>query len=300
MIDVKVKTFLTLMEEKSTIQCAEVLHITQPAVTQHIRALEKEYEVKLFKKEGRCLVPTEKALEFYRMAKQLTTREKHIHLSMQKQPAIPLYYGATKSIAETILPSLTFSMLQEYQGRKFKLLVQNTKRLLEELEEGNLHFALIEGNVNHRRYVCKTLLNTKFICVCKKNGKYANCTNLHELIKAPLLLREEGSGSRDILEHTLHSFDVDIEDFTICHEFESVSLILSLVKQDAGITFIYEEVARNYIEQGILQPLLPDMFSIERQFTFVALPAMPFTEDNEKMYVFLKEKLKDASSVMDI
>ena len=47
MIDVKVKTFLTLMEEKSTIQCAEVLHITQPAVTQHIRALEKEYEVKL-------------------------------------------------------------------------------------------------------------------------------------------------------------------------------------------------------------------------------------------------------------
>ena len=51
MIDVKVKTFLTLMEEKSTIQCAEVLHITQPAVTQHIRALEKEYEVKLFKKK---------------------------------------------------------------------------------------------------------------------------------------------------------------------------------------------------------------------------------------------------------
>ena len=84
------------------------MHITQPAVTQHIRALEKEYEVKLFKKEGRCLVPTEKAMEFYRMAKQLTTMEKHIHLSMQKQPAIPLYYGATKSIAETILPSLTF------------------------------------------------------------------------------------------------------------------------------------------------------------------------------------------------
>ena len=77
---------------------------------------------------------------------------------------------------------------------------------------------------------------------------------------------------------------MDIEDFTICHEFESVSLILSLVKQDAGITFIYEEVARNYIEQGILQPLLPDMFSIERQFTFVALPAMPFTEDNEFTY----------------
>ena len=99
MIDVKVKTFLTLMEEKSTIQCAEVLHITQPAVTQHIRALEKEYEVKLFKKEGRCLVPTEKALEFYRMAKQLTTMEKHIHLSMQKQPAIPLYYGATNDLA---------------------------------------------------------------------------------------------------------------------------------------------------------------------------------------------------------
>ena len=135
MLDVKLKTFLTLIEEKSTIRCAEVLHITQPAVTQHIRALEKEYDVELFIKEGRCLVPSEKGKELYRMAKQLATMDKQMHMMMQKKKTIPLYFGATRSIAETILPSLSLSLLKEYPDRKCKLVVQNTHTLLEELKE---------------------------------------------------------------------------------------------------------------------------------------------------------------------
>ena len=59
MVDPKLTTFLTLVEEKTTVRCAEALHLSQPAVTQHIRALEAEYGVKLFAREGRRLTLTE-------------------------------------------------------------------------------------------------------------------------------------------------------------------------------------------------------------------------------------------------
>lgn len=292
-MDVKLKTFITLMEQKSTTLCADSLHITQPAVTQHIHGLEKEYDVELFTKKGRCLVPTEKGLELYRMARKLSTVEKQIHLAMHRQDTVPIYFGATHSIAETILPSLVTGMLKEFPQSMLKMHVQNTHTLLEALEKGRIHFALIEGNADHRRYICKTLMNTKFICICKKDGMYAKCKNLKDLLHAPLLLREEGSGSRDILEHTLHLFDTDIKDFAVYHELESISVILSLVMQDLGITFIYQDAASEYLKKGVLQQLIPQICSIDRQFAFVTLPDMPFTENNLRIYKFLRKMIQE-------
>ena len=75
MVDPKLTTFLTLVEEKTTVRCAEALHLSQPAVTQHIRALEAEYGVKLFAKEGRRLTLTEAGARFYRLARRLPAME---------------------------------------------------------------------------------------------------------------------------------------------------------------------------------------------------------------------------------
>ena len=75
MVDPKLTTFLTLVEEKTTVRCAEALHLSQPAVTQHIRALEAEYGAKLFVKEGRRLALTGAGERFYRLAKRLPALE---------------------------------------------------------------------------------------------------------------------------------------------------------------------------------------------------------------------------------
>lgn len=71
MIDPKLYTFVTLVEAGTTLRCAEALHLSQPAVTQHIRALEAEYGAKLFVKEGRRLALTGAGERFYRLAKRL-------------------------------------------------------------------------------------------------------------------------------------------------------------------------------------------------------------------------------------
>lgn len=104
MVDPKLTTFLTLVEEKTTVRCAEALHLSQPAVTQHIRALEAEYGVKLFAKEGRRLTLTEAGARFYRLAGRLPAMEAQLRAALTEGQAAPLHFGVTRSIGEGLMP----------------------------------------------------------------------------------------------------------------------------------------------------------------------------------------------------
>lgn len=111
MVDPKLTTFLTLVEEKTTVRCAEALHLSQPAVTQHIRALEAEYGVKLFAKEGRRLTLTEAGARFYRLARRLPAMEAQLRAALTEGQAAPLHFGVTRSIGEGLMPRLAPALL---------------------------------------------------------------------------------------------------------------------------------------------------------------------------------------------
>ena len=80
-----------------------------------------------------------------------------------------------------------------------------------------------------------------------------------------------------------------IEDFSSCHEFESIPVIMALAAEDLGITFAYETAAWDYLKKGILEPLLPEIFTLERQFTFVTLPDAEHLTDSRDLYELLRE-----------
>ena len=94
MVDPKLNTFLTLVEEKTTVRCAEALHLSQPAVTQHIRALEAEYGVKLFAKEGRRLTLTEAGARLIRGHSQIQQNAVHLF-----NPHLPQFFHRVTIIA---------------------------------------------------------------------------------------------------------------------------------------------------------------------------------------------------------
>lgn len=292
MLDTRLKTYITLIEAKSTVVTAEILHITQPAVSQHIHSLEKEYGAKLFDKEGRSLVPTPKGMIFYENALRIAAMERQLTVTMKEDREIPVKFGVTRSIGEGVMPSLMPPLLEALPGRQMIMRLQNTRTLLEDLENGEIDFALLEGNVSHRKYECRPLKEARFIGVCKRNGRYSDYKTLLDTCNATLLLREEGSGSREILISELKAHDIEIKDFKEHHVFESIPVILSLVEKDMGITFIYEEAARELIQNRKLQQLIPENFSIQRQFTFVSLPNFPKTKDNLGVYSIMKKILQ--------
>ena len=289
MIDTRLRTFIMVMEVKSTVIAAEKLHITQPAVSQHIKSLEKEYEVKLFNKEGRNLVATKKGFLFYENALRIAAMEEQLKVTMKEEKGMPLKFGVTRSIGEGIMPTLVPKLMDKFPQRQMIMRLQNTRTLLKDLENGIIDFALLEGNVSHRKYECRPLKKARFIAVCKKDGKHASYKTLADTCNATLFLREEGSGSREILISELKARDIEIKDFKDVHVFESIPVILSLVKKDRGITFIYEEAVKEFLKEGSLEQLIAKDFSISRQFTFVSLPNFPKTKENLQIYETMEE-----------
>lgn len=278
MLEQKLYTFIKLAECESTTQTALELHMTQPAVSQQLKALETEYNIQLFNREGRRIILTNEGRQFYLMLKRMITMEQQF-AEMIKQPAVKtIRFGATLSISEGIMPELLPKMINHWKDIRFELTTQNTKELLRELEEGLIDFALIEGNFNQKKYAHSPIMKAKFSGFCQKGSPYKKFKRLEECISAPLIIREKGSGTRTIFESECETYNIIVEDFLSSHEVDSIPVILNLVKSGAGITFAYDCAMQEGIKKGEIEEIVLENFSLERDFSFVALPDMLKTE----------------------
>ena len=278
MLEQKLYTFIKLAECESTTQTALELHMTQPAVSQQLKALETEYNIQLFNREGRRIILTNEGRQFYLMLKRMITMEQQF-AEMIKQPAVKtIRFGATLSISEGIMPELLPKMINHWKDICFELTTQNTKELLRELEEGLIDFALIEGNFNQKKYAHSPIMKAKFSGFCQKGSPYKKFKRLEECISAPLIIREKGSGTRTIFESECETYNISVEDFLSSHEVDSIPVILNLVKSGAGITFAYDCAMQEGIKKGEIEEIVLENFSLERDFSFVALPDMLKTE----------------------
>ena len=278
MLEQKLYTFIKLAECESTTQTALELHMTQPAVSQQLKALETEYDIQLFNREGRRIILTNEGRQFYLMLKRMITMEQQF-AEMIKQPAVKtIRFGATLSISEGIMPELLPKMINHWKDIRFELTTQNTKELLRELEEGLIDFALIEGNFNQKKYAHSPIMKAKFSGFCQKGSPYKKFKSLEECISAPLIIREKGSGTRTIFESECETYNINVEDFLSSHEVDSIPVILNLVKSGAGITFAYDCAMQEGIKKGEIEEIVLENFSLERDFSFVALPDMLKTE----------------------
>ena len=278
MLEQKLYTFIKLAECESTTQTALKLHMTQPAVSQQLKALETEYNIQLFNREGRRIILTNEGRQFYLMLKRMITMEQQF-AEMIKQPAVKtIRFGATLSISEGIMPEILPKMINHWKDIRFELTTQNTKELLRELEEGLIDFALIEGNFNQKKYAHSPIMKAKFSGFCQKGSPYKKFKRLEECISAPLIIREKGSGTRTIFESECETYNISVEDFLSSHEVDSIPVILNLVKSGAGITFAYDCAMQEGIKKGEIEEIVLENFSLERDFSFVALPDMLKTE----------------------
>ena len=278
MLEQKLYTFIKLAECESTTQTALELHMTQPAVSQQLKALETEYNIQLFNREGRRIILTNEGRQFYLMLKRMITMEQQF-AEMIKQPAVKtIRFGATLSISEGIMPELLPKMINHWKDIRFELTTQNTKELLRELEEGMIDFALIEGNFNQKKYAHSPIMKAKFSGFCKKGSPYSKFKRLEECTAAPLIVREKGSGTRTIFESECETYNISVGDFLASHEVDSIPVILNLVKNGAGITFAYDCAMQEGIKKGEIEEIVLENFSLERDFSFVALPDMLKTE----------------------
>lgn len=274
MLDFRHETFLKLCTIGSYTKAAEALNITQPAVSQHIKFLEKKYGGKLFCYTGKTLTLTERGQRLYEFASTLSADSSRLEHNLQilHEKDNILSLGATLSIGEYVMPEIIAKILQDEPDVRLHMHVHNTETLLDKLRQGEVDIVLLEGYFDKSAYDWELFSKEEFIAVCSPDSPLANRkVPLSDIFKQRLFIRENGSGTREILEHYLREQNHSIGSFEDICLVGNMSALKELVSKNLGITFLYEVVARKEIEAGLLKKIDISHFSVIRAFNFVFL-----------------------------
>lgn len=240
----KFVSFLTLCRTMHYGQAAEQLHLSQPAVSKHIRALEAQYGVTLFTYRGRRLQKTRQGELLEQYASALRYNEESLLSQLHEKPKTLLRIGATKSIGDYILLPEIRRFLEK-SDHKLEFLVDNTAHLLAKLDNGSLDFVVLEGIFDKRRYDWFLLRREPYIGICSATHPFAGQQiPIDELFAQRLILREHGSGTRKILERELEQQGYSVQSFRDCVCISSFTLIKNLVLDGGAISFLYEAVIK--------------------------------------------------------
>ena len=275
MLDFRMETFLTVCQCMNFTRASEKLNITQPAVSQHIHFLEKHYNTKLFRYEGRKLKLTG-AGEILRNA-SLTMMHDEISMQNQMQKTDEeeeIRFGATRTVGDVLMGRILERYLRRYPDAKICMIVDNTQELLRKLDEGTIDFALVEGFFQKNEYDHQKYSDENYIAVCApdytfNSDKITTDVSVENLFHERLLVREEGSGTREVLERCLDAQNFSIHDFDKVMEVGSLQTIRELTKAGCGITFLYETAVQDELREGTLKRIPLKSFEISHEFNFI-------------------------------
>lgn len=291
MLDFRIQTFLSVCKHLNFTNAAEELHITQPAVSQHIRYLEHLYQVELFTREGKKIELTP-AGEILRSTMTVLHNDEQAMIKRMQlccNAKRRLTFGVTKTIGEYIIAAPLARYLKLHPETDIHIQTGNTSKLLECLHAGDLDFALVEGYFKSDRYETMVYRTESFIPVCATNHVFAQkAVELEDLLPERLIVREHGSGTRDILEKNLAVNNITVSDFAHIVEVENVHTIVSLLRQDCGISFLYEAAVRHELNKGKLKQIPLQNFHMKHDFTFLWNKGSVFSEEYRAICLELK------------
>lgn len=249
-MDIKLQTFLTLCELMNYRLTAEQLNLTQPAVTKQIQSLENEYNTKLFIYDKRRLTKTDscKLLESYAQSMRYNYNE--LQKAFSKESYKILRVGATKTIGDYVICDAIERYLLNSDNH-ISLIIDNTTRLLDMLKKNLIDFAIVEGIFPKKNYDFRLLKNENFIGICSASHPFCGKTiPLADIFSQSVIVREKGSGTRNIFERELSANGYSIDTFAHISEISSFKLICRLVSAGIGISFVYEAVYKSFPQLG--------------------------------------------------
>lgn len=294
----RLKVFRTVARHLNFRRAADELSLTQPAVTQQIKALEGEYGVSLFDRAGGRIALTASGQILLPFAEKLKTISEEAFEAVAKvggTHAGRLSIGASQTIGQYLLPNFIAEFLRQYPRVEITAISSNTDDIVESLTSQKIQVALVEGPTLRKDIKAEPFMEDHMVLVVPAGHEWAEHEiEVTDLKTAALLTRELGSGSRRVIEQALENAGFSKKELRATMALDSTEGLLSAVEAGLGVAFVSRWAVRNQIALGSLRIVRIRGLKLSRMFS-IAYPSGPAPRGNAGAFIrFILDRSQNA------
>lgn len=273
MIDNKLETLIAVCETGSFTKAAEQLSLTQPAVSQHIRQLEKELGARLFNRAEGSIKLTAQGEIALKYAKRIKTLYQNMlqSVSNEKKQITRLTIGITRTAESSLMPDVLARYSNLHPDMRITILSDGINNLYNKLKTYELDLAVIEGRISDSNFHSILLDTDSLILAVSPQNPLAGkqIVTINELKKEKLILRLPDSATRSMFVSTLESQGLSLDEFNVILEVDNIAMIKNLVKKDFGVTILAKSAFLSDMHKGKLAGLPVENLSMIREVNMV-------------------------------
>jgi len=273
MADRRLQVFHTVARLLSFTKAAESLHMTQPAVTFQVRQLEEHFNTRLFDRTHNRINLTEAGSRVFLYADkifELYSEMENAVREMTGEISGIVMIGASTTIAEYMLPALLGDFKHKYPDVNVQLKVSNTDGIVSMVESNVIDLGVVEAPVLNKNLVVDVCRMDQLVAIVSRKHPLASdeVVNVHRLLEFPYICREEGSGTREVINDYFDEASVNAGEVNICMELGSPEAIKGAVEAGMGVSIVSRATIHKELQLGSLAALTLDP-PLQRPFSFV-------------------------------
>lgn len=273
MADRRLQVFHTVARLLSFTKAADALHMTQPAVTFQVRQLEEYFNTRLFDRTHNRISLTEAGERVYEFADKIFQLYNEMESAVKEltgDVSGVVMIGASMTIAEYMLPALLGDFKQQYPDVNIRLKVSNTDGIVSMVEDNVINLGVVEAPVTNKNLAVELCRADQLVVVVSTKHPLASVRDLPaaELLNHPFIVREEGSGTREVLQEYLKASGLSYDDMNIVMELGSPEAIKGAVEAGMGISVLSRTTLAKELELGTLTAVTLNP-PLQRPYSFV-------------------------------
>ncbi|WMM26853.1 selenium metabolism-associated LysR family transcriptional regulator [Tissierella sp. MB52-C2] len=271
----QLETFVEVARLKSFSKAAEKLYITQPTVTNHIQNLEKELGTLLINRFGKKLTLTDAGNLLYKYAINILNScemAKFDLASYQGKIQGHLHIYSSSVPRKYLLPTIIKNFLNSYPDVSFTIGDKDSQEVVKGILDGETDFGILGAmhSSNNLRYI--DLMEDRLVVITPNSSKFPedNFSSIKKdiLFNENIILREEGSGTRKLVENALQKSKVSLNKLNVVAYVEDTEAVIELVSLGVGISFLSEKAIQSSLSLNKYKAFYIDDLDFTRKFYF--------------------------------
>lgn len=273
MLDPKLMSLLEVYETGNFTRAAERLSLTQPAVSQHIRALEKDFGVRIFERAHSRLHVTREGEIIVKYARRMQSLHQSLleELIDEQKQMTSITVGITHTAESNAVPETFARYVDAHEKVSVKIVTDTIDNLCAKLHNYELDLAVVEGRVTDSSLHCQLLDTDYLVLAVSPTHPLSRRTmvTIEELKKEKLILRTAASSTRSLFVSTLESRSLSLDDFNVVLEIDNIATIKDLIRRDFGVSVLARSACMDELRKHKIVVLPIENLTMVREINLV-------------------------------